>query len=93
MVISKVPPSDPGLGTLGTVTPGPLVTPPGGFSVKEIRNKKVVWILYETGRATVSAIDWRLELIGVSMSDSVDNRCLQFAAAHVQVCGFLYLVD
>merc|ERR1712112_108382 len=28
MVISKVPPSDPGLGTLGTVTPGPLVTPP-----------------------------------------------------------------
>merc|ERR1712058_65853 len=28
MVISKTPPSDPGLGTLGTVTPGPLVAPP-----------------------------------------------------------------
>ena len=50
---------------------------------------KLVWILYETGRAT----DLRLELIGVSMSDSVDNRCLQFATAHVQVRGFLYLVD
>ena len=54
---------------------------------------KLVWILYETGRATVSATDLRLELIEVSMSDSVDNRCLQFAAAHVQVCGFLYFVD
>ena len=41
MVISKVPPSDPGLGTLGTVTPGPLVTPPGGFGVKPRK--------YETG--------------------------------------------
>merc|ERR1712168_1798046 len=30
--MSKVPPSDPGLGTLGTVTPGPLVTPPPEFS-------------------------------------------------------------
>ena len=92
MVISKVPPSDPGLGTLGTVTPGPLVTPPGGFSVKSRNYETVLWILYETG-ATVSATDLRLELIEVSMSDSVDNRCLQFAAAHVQVCGFLYLVD
>ena len=53
---------------------------------------KLVWILYETGRATVSATDLRLELIEVSMSDSVDNRCLQFAAAHVQVRGFLYFV-
>ena len=54
---------------------------------------KLVWILYETGRATVSATDLRLELIEVSMSDSFDNRCLQFAAAHVQVRGFLYFVD
>ena len=90
MVISKVPPSDPGLGTLGTVTPGPLVTPPGGWWVKSRKYETGLWILYETGRATVSAIDLRLELIEVSMSDSVDNRCLQFAAAHVQV---LYLVD
>ena len=52
-----------------------------------------MWILYETGRATVSATDLRLELIEVSMSDSVDNRCLQFAAAHVQVSGFWYSVD
>ena len=36
MVTSKVPPSDPGFGTLGTVTPGPLVTdPPAGLPVIE----------------------------------------------------------
>ena len=47
----------------------------------------MVWILYETGM-TVSATGFRLNLKEVSMSDNVDNRCLQFVAAPVQICGF-----
>ena len=39
---------------------------------------------------TVSETDSRLNQKEVSMSDNVDNRCLQFvAAAALQVCGFL----
>ena len=41
---------------------------------------------------TVSETDSRLNQKEVSMSDNVDNRCLQFvAAAALQVCGFFYL--
>ena len=38
----------------------------------------------------MSETDSRLNQKEVSMSDNVDNRCLQFvAAAALQVCGFL----
>ena len=47
MVISKVPPSDPGLGTLGTVTPGPLVDPPGGFGIKPRKSETGVDIVLD----------------------------------------------
>ena len=52
----------------------------------------MVWILYETGM-TVSATGLRLNLKEVFMSDNVDNRCLQFVAAPVQICGGFFSSD
>ena len=63
MVISKVPPSDPGLETLGTVAPGPLVAPPGGVPDNAYREISIVEVRlkYKTG-LTVTVTCWRLAL-------------------------------